>query len=275
MSTHIANRSTSPAPTVAPSFQATVTDGSEEDQEPIPSHTLHQPRPPLHNAFDNAVNKSATARGVDPDLIAQIIAEVKKELLDEIRAVKKLVNEIKSNGVGVASPAAVDHSSKPEEDISQEQDENSEADPGQGNDYTSEEKMEVPSMLSFRYWWNPIGATYHNMLRGFGQNPYKIHGSIYVICAVFLVSAIIVSIARFLYIAFSEDPQASSTQRKKAIAELSGILVIICPFLVQITLFFFPPLLANMEMVESFRRNCARHLLSKERLENEESKTTL
>jgi hypothetical protein len=49
------------------------------------------PQQPLHNALNNAFDKSDTARGVDPDLIAQITAEVKKSVLDEI----------KLNGVGV------------------------------------------------------------------------------------------------------------------------------------------------------------------------------
>ena len=47
-----------------------------------------QPQPiqqPLRNALNNAFDKSDTARGVDPDLIAQITAEVKKSVLDEIK----------------------------------------------------------------------------------------------------------------------------------------------------------------------------------------------
>jgi hypothetical protein len=47
-----------------------------------------QPPPiqqPLKNALNNAFDKSDTARGVDPDLIAQITAEVKKSVLDEIK----------------------------------------------------------------------------------------------------------------------------------------------------------------------------------------------
>ncbi|KAF2737534.1 hypothetical protein EJ04DRAFT_510194 [Polyplosphaeria fusca] len=56
-----------------------------------PSDSLPQPAQPLYNALNNAFDKSDSARAVDPDLIAQITAEVKKSVLDEI----------KLNGVGV------------------------------------------------------------------------------------------------------------------------------------------------------------------------------
>jgi hypothetical protein len=50
---------------------------SEGHQQPI--------QQPLRNALNNAFDKSDSARGVDPDLIAQITAEVKKSVLDEIK----------------------------------------------------------------------------------------------------------------------------------------------------------------------------------------------
>ncbi|KAF2116704.1 hypothetical protein BDV96DRAFT_645116 [Lophiotrema nucula] len=51
-----------------------------------PSDGLQQPAvQPLNNALNNAFDKSDTARAVDPDLIAQITAEVKKSVLDEIK----------------------------------------------------------------------------------------------------------------------------------------------------------------------------------------------
>lgn len=40
---------------------------------------------PLHNALNNAFDKSDSAGKVDPELIAQITAEVKKSVLDEIK----------------------------------------------------------------------------------------------------------------------------------------------------------------------------------------------
>jgi hypothetical protein len=40
---------------------------------------------PLNNALNNAFDKSDSARAVDPELIAQITAEVKKSVLDEIK----------------------------------------------------------------------------------------------------------------------------------------------------------------------------------------------
>ncbi len=50
------------------------------------SDGLPQPtQQPLNNALSNAFDKSDSARDVDPDLIAQITAEVKKSVLDEIR----------------------------------------------------------------------------------------------------------------------------------------------------------------------------------------------
>lgn len=55
-----------------------------------PSDSFPQPVQPLNNALNNAFDKSDSARAVDPDLIAQITAEVKKSVLDEI----------KLNGVG-------------------------------------------------------------------------------------------------------------------------------------------------------------------------------
>ncbi|KAF9738164.1 hypothetical protein PMIN06_005208 [Paraphaeosphaeria minitans] len=46
----------------------------------------HQPlQQPLHNALNNAFDKSDSAGKVDPELIAQITAEVKKSVLDEIK----------------------------------------------------------------------------------------------------------------------------------------------------------------------------------------------
>ncbi|KAF1993353.1 hypothetical protein P154DRAFT_527827 [Amniculicola lignicola CBS 123094] len=51
-----------------------------------PSDSLPQPvQQPLKNALNNAFDKSDSARSVDPDLIAQITAEVKKSVLDEIK----------------------------------------------------------------------------------------------------------------------------------------------------------------------------------------------
>ncbi|KAF2017269.1 hypothetical protein BU24DRAFT_147131 [Aaosphaeria arxii CBS 175.79] len=65
-----------------------------------PLHHDHPPRPrsrassnapsdgqaqPLKNALNNAFDKSDSAQRVDPDLIAQITAEVKKSVLDEIK----------------------------------------------------------------------------------------------------------------------------------------------------------------------------------------------
>jgi hypothetical protein len=51
-----------------------------------PSDGLQQPlQQPLHNALNNAFDRSDTARAVDPDLIAQITAEVKRSVLDEIK----------------------------------------------------------------------------------------------------------------------------------------------------------------------------------------------
>lgn len=52
------------------------------------------PQQPPHSVLNNAFDKSDIARGVDPELIAQITAEVKKSVLDEI----------KLNGVGVGAP---------------------------------------------------------------------------------------------------------------------------------------------------------------------------
>ena len=50
------------------------------------SDSQHQPiQQPLKNAIGNAFEKSDAARVVDPDLIAQITAEVKKSVLDEIK----------------------------------------------------------------------------------------------------------------------------------------------------------------------------------------------
>jgi hypothetical protein len=40
---------------------------------------------PLHNALNNAFDKSDSAGKVDPEIIAQITAEVKKSVLDEIK----------------------------------------------------------------------------------------------------------------------------------------------------------------------------------------------
>ncbi|KAF2281600.1 uncharacterized protein EI97DRAFT_473244 [Westerdykella ornata] len=57
-----------------------------------PSDGLHQSSQPLHNALNNAFDKSDAARTVDPALIAQITAEVKRSVLEEI----------KSQGVGGA-----------------------------------------------------------------------------------------------------------------------------------------------------------------------------
>ncbi|ORY11609.1 hypothetical protein BCR34DRAFT_624717 [Clohesyomyces aquaticus] len=55
------------------------------------SDGLPQPvQQPLNNALNNAFDRSDTARAVDPELIAQITAEVKRSVLDEI----------KLNGVG-------------------------------------------------------------------------------------------------------------------------------------------------------------------------------
>ncbi|KAF2131045.1 hypothetical protein P153DRAFT_209438 [Dothidotthia symphoricarpi CBS 119687] len=64
---------------------------SHDQQTPTQSHgrvgsasnaPSHQP---LNNAIGNAFEKSDAARVVDPDLIAQITAEVKKSVLDEIK----------------------------------------------------------------------------------------------------------------------------------------------------------------------------------------------
>ncbi|KAF2708272.1 hypothetical protein K504DRAFT_382131 [Pleomassaria siparia CBS 279.74] len=75
--------------------------GDSHYQEPLPRRSGSRasstaptdgPQQPLYNALNNAFDKSDTARGVDPDLIAQITAEVKKSVLDEI----------KLNGVSVA-----------------------------------------------------------------------------------------------------------------------------------------------------------------------------
>ncbi|KAF2689117.1 hypothetical protein K458DRAFT_427352 [Lentithecium fluviatile CBS 122367] len=52
------------------------------------AHSDSHPPPiqqPLKNALNNAFDKSDSARAVDPDLIAQITAEVKKSVLDEIK----------------------------------------------------------------------------------------------------------------------------------------------------------------------------------------------
>ena len=56
-----------------------------------PSETLHQP---LRDALSHAFDQSDAARTVDPDLIAQITAQVKQSVLDEI----------KLNGVGHTAP---------------------------------------------------------------------------------------------------------------------------------------------------------------------------
>lgn len=59
-----------------------------------PSDGISQPyQQPLNNALSNAFDKSDSARTVDPDLIAQITAEVKRSVLDEI----------KMTGVGAAA----------------------------------------------------------------------------------------------------------------------------------------------------------------------------
>lgn len=52
-----------------------------------PSDNLHQPaaQQPLNSALNNAFDNSDSARTVDPDLIAQITAEVKRSVLDEIK----------------------------------------------------------------------------------------------------------------------------------------------------------------------------------------------
>jgi hypothetical protein len=50
-----------------------------------PSDSLPQPVQPLNNALNHAFDKSDSARAVDPELIAQITAEVKKSVLDEIK----------------------------------------------------------------------------------------------------------------------------------------------------------------------------------------------
>ncbi|KAH7116829.1 hypothetical protein B0J11DRAFT_102033 [Dendryphion nanum] len=50
--------------------------------EGFPPQSTQQP---LNNALNNAFDKSDSARAVDPELIAQITAEVKKSVLDEIK----------------------------------------------------------------------------------------------------------------------------------------------------------------------------------------------
>jgi hypothetical protein len=51
-----------------------------------PSDGIPQPaQQPLKNAISNAFDQSNSARTVDPELIAQITAEVKKSVLDEIK----------------------------------------------------------------------------------------------------------------------------------------------------------------------------------------------
>lgn len=52
-----------------------------------PGQPTHQTAPqPLHNVLNNAFDKSDSAGKVDPELIAQITAEVKKSVLDEIKS---------------------------------------------------------------------------------------------------------------------------------------------------------------------------------------------
>lgn len=58
-----------------------------------PSEGQQPVQQPLNNALNNAFDKSDAARTVDPDLIAQITAEVKRSVL----------HEIKSSGVGGAT----------------------------------------------------------------------------------------------------------------------------------------------------------------------------
>ena len=65
-----------------------------------PSDGLPQPsQQPLKNALNNAFDKSDSAAKVDPDIIAQITAEVKKSVL----------SEIKMNGMGVTGQPVPPH----------------------------------------------------------------------------------------------------------------------------------------------------------------------
>lgn len=62
------------------------TNGSSRASSSAASDGPQQPvQHPLKNAIGNAFEKSDAARVVDPDLIAQITAEVKKSVLDEIK----------------------------------------------------------------------------------------------------------------------------------------------------------------------------------------------
>ncbi|CAO2651054.1 Nn.00g093510.m01.CDS01 [Neocucurbitaria sp. VM-36] len=62
------------------------TNGRSRESSTAASDGHHQPiQQPLKNAIGNAFDKSDAARVVDPDLIAQITAEVKRSVLDEIK----------------------------------------------------------------------------------------------------------------------------------------------------------------------------------------------
>ncbi|KAF2463488.1 uncharacterized protein BDR25DRAFT_298052 [Lindgomyces ingoldianus] len=62
-----------------PSPRSRASSNAPSDGLPQPGHQ------PLNNALSNAFDRSDTARTVDPDLIAQITAEVKRSVLDEIK----------------------------------------------------------------------------------------------------------------------------------------------------------------------------------------------
>jgi len=58
---------------------------SRSSSKPTHDGFSTSPQQPLHNALNNAFDKSDSASKVDPHLIAQITAEVKKSVLDEIK----------------------------------------------------------------------------------------------------------------------------------------------------------------------------------------------
>lgn len=75
-----------PRPHYPPSYQQHPKLGTSPDSFKPPHDAFPQTsQQPLNNALNNAFDKSDTAGKVDPDLIAQITAEVKKSVLSEIK----------------------------------------------------------------------------------------------------------------------------------------------------------------------------------------------
>ncbi|CAI6264995.1 unnamed protein product [Periconia digitata] len=69
---------------------------SNTTSESLPHSTHSTTHQPLNNALNNAFDKSDSASRVDPDLIAQITAEVTKSVMEEIKM---------QSGIGATNPA--------------------------------------------------------------------------------------------------------------------------------------------------------------------------